>query len=83
MPRKAKGIYSGGELLIYAIYRRPSDYPDNYVVRPWRVLPSHLEPLKEQLADDLAGARKLIPRGLARLRRQPGDDPCILETWIT
>jgi hypothetical protein len=69
---------------VWVVYEKPSDYPDDFVVRrqsatagkvvadrdPWAVVGS------------LEAARGLLPPGLVRLDRHPSDDPNIVETWI-
>jgi hypothetical protein len=68
----------------FVVYKHPSDYPGDFVVRrhvagrgtvkidpePWAVVGS------------LAAARGLVPEGLVRLARDPTDDPVIVESWI-
>lgn len=67
----------------WTIYDHPSDYPDFFVVRRWRILPGHLISEKNcLLADSLIEAREHIPTGFVRVDRQPEDDSVILETWI-
>ncbi len=34
------------------------------------------------LADTIEGARQLLPRHLRCLRRDPGEDPPVLEVWL-
>lgn len=74
-----------GEIdLNWTIYDHPKDYPDNFVVRRWR-LGDGGEPVPDQechLADSLEEARKYIPLGLVRMEPSPGEDPVIVETWI-
>jgi hypothetical protein len=67
----------------YAIYDHPSDYPDHFVVRVWRITDGRLDPAEEcWLAKTLEDARALIPSGLYCLGRWPEDDPVIVEVWI-
>jgi hypothetical protein len=77
---------AGDTLWIYTIYDRPRDYPDRVVVRPWVVVPGSLEavPLKIcRTYETVEQAREACRRfGLYKLDRQPGDDPCIVETWL-
>lgn len=72
------------ELSIYTIYRRPLDHPSGYAVTRWQVLPgAEPEPIETWRAtDSLDEARALIPPGLFRLARDPGDDPVIVESWL-
>jgi hypothetical protein len=71
-----------GDLLVWTVYERPTDYPDHYIARPFatrggeRPLQVHLQaPSVEELRDKL-------PHGLVRLERMEGDDPVIVETWL-
>lgn len=68
----------------WTVYRHPKDYPQSYVtrihysMRDGRTLPApdcHAFP-------DIDGARSVIPPDKFRLVASPGDDPCIVETWI-
>ena len=71
-------------LTIYVIYDHPQDYPDNFVVRTQTPdkngaiaygLPT--------LCDTLTEARQVVPPGLYRLPRMPGDDVHgIVECWL-
>lgn len=74
--------YAGGDLLIWVIYEHPSDFPAEYVVRPFsskRGAPLALHFNHAQL-EYVRGAMRNM--GLTRLPRSPGDDPCILESWV-
>jgi hypothetical protein len=72
-----------GQLLIWTIYEHPSDYPDWFVARPHIIRPKSAGPLPMHLmAKDLETLRAMLPDGLTRLARMPGDDPCIIETWV-
>ena len=70
----------------YAIYDHPKDYPDDFVVRRWRIVPGRAEPIPEKrpfaLTRSLDEARQAIPPGLVRILPAPNDDPVIVETWI-
>ena len=68
----------------WTIYDHPKDYPDNFVVRRWK-LGDKDKPIPEQecsLASSLEEARKFIPDGLVRIPPLFGEDPVIVETWI-
>lgn len=64
------------------IYRKPKDYPDNYVVRifeamtgkptPWIILRDTLEECREDIKN--SGYAVRFPRAKA-------DDPVIVESW--
>lgn len=69
----------------FAIYRNPSDFPGQLVVRRWVILErGHLTvdhaPL--YVGDDLKAARRAVPGGCMRLGRTSSDDPAILEVWL-
>ena len=74
-------------LTLWTIYERPLDYPDGYVLRPWRVMAGSRGETAAgdaQYAPTLEAARALLPAGLALtpLPRVENDDPCIVETWV-
>jgi hypothetical protein len=71
-------------LIMYVIYCRPADYPDSYVVRRWGIGDGYARPEDVPLAvvPTLRWARAQIPEGLFHHRRQPQDDPVIVETWF-
>lgn len=70
-------------LSMYVVYASPRDYPGEFVARRFvlaegQVLPRELVARGKTLAEVQAG----LPGGLYSLGRQPGDDPCIVQTWI-
>jgi len=68
----------------FVVYDNPSDYPGKFVVRGWTITAGHVQPdTLCQLADDIDGARALVPDhlGLVNIGRQPEDDPTIVEVW--
>lgn len=76
-----------GYLDTWTIYDHPTDFPEHWVVRAWRVeagrepRPGHTALLAETLEE----ARSLVPIERLRLHRMepdPHDDPTIAETWI-
>jgi hypothetical protein len=71
-------------LIMYVIYCRPADYPDSYVVRRWGIGPGYerAEAVPLAVVPTLRRAREQIPLGLTHFRRQPGDDPVIVEVWF-
>lgn len=69
------------ELVQYVIYERPSDHPEGYVVRQWRITRHGAQPEGYIVADSLQAARDRVPLGKVCLDRQPDDDPCIVEVW--
>lgn len=74
-----------GVLSMFTIYFNPSDFPDKYVVRLWKIIPGFQGPVptKEHwVADTLENARKLVPPHLFVFPRVDGDIPCVVETWM-
>lgn len=70
-------------LKIWTIYENPKDYPGLFVVRCWLVQGAAVGASNVcHSAKTLDEARSYVPPYLHRLNRMPGDDPCIVETWI-
>jgi hypothetical protein len=65
----------------YAIYDHPTDFPDSFVVREWKVSGAGVEAGSAQTADSLEQARALVPPGLQLLPDFEDDDPKIVEVW--
>lgn len=63
------------------VYDHPTDYPDHYVARLWDAL-TNVGTASVLTAPTLDELRLRLPPELDLLPRQPGDDPCIVETWI-
>jgi len=67
---------------MWVIYERPSDFPDSYVARLFRIT-GHAEPSPlAHIAETLQEVRKAIPPGLVRIDRDPLDEPQIVEIWL-
>lgn len=68
----------------YAIYDHPSDFPNHFVVREWRIIGDRgPEPAEDcWLTKTLEEARAIIPDGFCCIGRLSGDDPAIVEVWI-
>jgi len=55
---------------------------DGFAVRAWRI--TRVGPVRGAASprvESLQAARALVPAGMVRLERSPGDDPTIVETW--
>lgn len=67
---------------MWTIYDHPRDYPDKFVVRLWHG-PDNSEP-QVSTHETLGEARQSIVNqgGSGFLSPSPGEDPCIVETWI-
>lgn len=68
----------------FAVYNRPADYPDFYVVRRWVIGagPTPQDGGVHHLAKSLGEARESIPRGLVRMGPEPTDPDYLVETWL-
>lgn len=69
-----------GDLLIWAVYDHPKDYPDHWVARPHSLYHGALQ--VSVSAHTLKGVRELLPPGLVRLERSAGDEAKIVEVWL-
>jgi hypothetical protein len=67
------------ELPIWTVYQHPRDMPDAYVARLFLTGKPTEQVVQAPTLDEV---RALIPPGLYRMPRQPGDDPVIVETWF-
>jgi len=67
----------------WTIYDHPADYPDNVVVRGWRVENGLAVAFEDVvIVDTIDEARAAIPAGLRPIPRVASDDPVIVESWI-
>jgi len=69
-------------MIQYAIYDHPTDYPDSFVVREWKVTGDQVEAGPAQPVGTLEEAHALIPDGAQLLPDFEGDDPKIIEVWF-
>lgn len=70
-------------LYVYAIYDRPKDHPDHFVVRRWKVVrgkPTRQKPVV--IADSLEDARTCVPPGKMRFDRTTLVRDVIAEAWL-
>lgn len=66
-------------LILWTVYDKPLDFPDNFVARKFL----NSSPTQEVLtATSLDEIRALLPLGLTRLPRMDEDDPNIVEVWL-
>ncbi len=73
------------EFPIYTVYDHPSDYPDHFVVRKWLIKDGGITEagdIVKKSKNYSAIRNHMLDRGLHRLMRNEGDDPCIMECWI-
>jgi hypothetical protein len=72
-----------GQLTIWTIYDRPSDHPEGYIARRFEVGGGNTVATPEILTGDIEDLRQAFWKaGLMKLKRQDGDEPQIVESWV-
>ena len=72
-----------GALTMWTIYDRPKDHPHGFIARRFDVDSGATVATNHTLAGDLDDIREILAQaGLTNIRRHPGDEPQIVETWI-
>lgn len=74
----------GGRPML-AIYERPADYPQGYVVRQYVVAANPPKVYRGEViarVPTLDEARDHVPKGFFQLPRQQGEDPTLAEAWL-
>jgi hypothetical protein len=72
-----------GALTIWTIYDRPKDHPHGFIARRFEVGRGTSTATDHTLAGDLDDIREILAQaGLTNIRRQDGDEPQIVESWI-
>lgn len=67
------------KLYLWTVYFNPADFPGEYVARCWALD----QPTDFIIrASTLEALRSMLPAGLYRMDRTPGDNPVIVETWF-
>ena len=76
--------HNPGELILYTIYKYPTDLPYPFVVRRFRISGGKPEAEAEPwcVALDLDNARTSIPISADNLGRDRRDEKNIVETWV-
>jgi hypothetical protein len=70
-------------LSMWTVYDHPRDFPEHFVARRWEVTATSAVARDAVASDDLPKLRAwLADLGLARMPRNDGDDPAIIETWL-
>jgi hypothetical protein len=69
---------------VYVVYKDPLDYPGQWVVRHWQVVPEADEPLPRSatIGDSYEAVISAIPPGFIRTLPMQGDVKSIHEVWI-
>jgi hypothetical protein len=71
------------DLIMWTVYEKPRDYPNDFVARAFAIRRGGMVPLERIIvAPTLNALRARMPFGLYRLPREPADDPIIVETWL-
>jgi hypothetical protein len=72
-----------GNLTIWTIYDRPTDYPHGHIARRFEVGGGETIATDHSLIGDLEELREVFRRaGLTNICRQEGDQPQVVESWI-
>lgn len=69
-------------LSIWTLYHNAPGHRGGYVAKRWVIAPVPTATDEELTADTLDEIRSLLPPGLYRMNRNPGDAPEIVETWL-
>lgn len=75
------------DLMLFTLYRNPSDFPDRYVIRRTRVtakgpeVDEKLLIVTRELSSALTALESVYP-GLVRMERNVNDDPCIVCVYL-
>ena len=69
---------------MWTVYQNPKDYPGQFVARRFVIIGmGHVAPTDDVVVGQtLDQVRTLLPPGLYRLERMPGDDAKIVEVWL-
>jgi hypothetical protein len=72
-----------GQLTIWTIYDRPIDHPDGFIARRFEVGGGNTVATPEILTGDIEDLRQAFWKaGLMKRKRQDGDEPQIVESWV-
>lgn len=73
-----------GDLPMWVVYDRPSDYPAHYVARQHVVGIAGQQPTDRAMVSDTLDSIRLALAnlGLTCITRSADDDPAIVETWL-
>jgi hypothetical protein len=71
-----------GTISQWAIYERPSDFRDGYVVRQWLITGDEIQPGDATRHASLEEARASLPPDALRISGVDPNDPTIIEVWM-
>jgi hypothetical protein len=70
-------------LQLWVVYDKPRDYPEDHVARRWEIRAGSTCATDETIVGPLGAIRRrLADKGLHALKRDPTDDPVIVECWL-
>lgn len=70
---------------VFAVYVKPLDFPDHWVVRRWFDIPGRglVPDVVPRISDTLLGARGHVPPEFSKNIWDERDDPFLHEAWAT
>jgi hypothetical protein len=72
-----------GRLTIWTIYDRPLDHPEGFIARRFEVGDGVSGPTRDTITGKLEDIRQAFEKaGLVKMRREAGDEPQIVESWL-
>jgi hypothetical protein len=70
------------QIVQYAIYEHPEDFPEGYVVRRWLIINATPQAGKSTRFATADQARASLPAGVVLLKGIIDPDPHIIEVWM-
>jgi hypothetical protein len=73
-----------GALPIWTVYDKPTDHPNGFIARLYEVGKGEVVVTNKMIAKpELTPIREVfLKAGLTKLKRAPGDEPRIVESWV-
>jgi len=68
------------ELDIWTIYDHPRDFPEHYVARRYVLEKATQDFIVNKSVEQIREI--MLKKGLCKMPRDSGDDPCIVECWF-
>ena len=78
-----KRVIDKKDMPMICVYKNPSDFPDKYVARLFRIKPGGdvVATRFVKVDDSYYGLIPAIPLGMMKLSRNMQDDPSVIESW--
>ncbi len=70
------------EQSLWVILVDQPEHPGKHVVRRHELPMKTPAPLSEEVAENLAGARALLPAGVVKANRSERENPMVVEMWM-